>query len=329
MNKKFLVVIAPIILIATGVSFFLFWPKIESPEIKISGNTLSFFIARNKGFFNKENLQVKLVEKIPTQDEEISALLAGKVDYALGLSPETPIEASLRGAPIKTIIVPSTPSASCAVFFLIALPGLKLNDLKTVGVFSQYTFQYYLVLKFIEENNLDAKIISSGSQEAPWGTQELQSLLLANKVDAILLRTFPAEQLQSQGFPILATLIDTTPSTLSVRDDKIEKSPGEIKKVVRVMEKGIEFTVTNPKETMGLVLKYLGLKKTEKNIQIIEKEYSICEATHDKNNIPIDKKMELLIKVVKAKDFETTQEVEEQIVTQEEFDKVFDFRFVR
>lgn len=324
MNKKFLLVIVLLIIVITGVVIFSLWPKKKLPEVKIAGTALSSLVAEEKGFFKEEDLQVKL-ERMSAQDS-ISALLAGKVDYAtFGVFAKPPIKASLRGAPIKTIMF----TARYQVFFLVARPELKLDDLESIGIFSRYTSQHYRALKFVDENNLKVKIIAPGPQEISWGTKELRNLLLAGEVDAILILSPPAHQLQSQGFTILDILIDESPLSLSLRNDKLEKQPKEAQKVVRALERAQEFILTRPEETKEFLLKFLNLEKTEKNLQIIKKGYSFSKTAYDRRNVPTDEGAEFLIQLAKADEFKTLQEVEEQIVSPEEFQKVFDFRFVK
>jgi len=98
-----------------------------------------------------------------------------------------------------------------------------------------------------------------------------------------------------------------------------------VKKVVYALQQAREFIVTEPEETKKLILKLFKLKEVEENLQMVEKMYLIWE----RRNISADEVTELLTQIVKAGDFETVQEVEEQVVTPEELQKVFDLRFVK
>lgn len=326
MNKKSLWIIALLILMAAGVVTFSFWPKTKLPEIKIVDNTILSYISAEKGFFKEEGFQVD-VETISSEDR-ISALLAGEIDYAIfyGLLTKPIIEASLRNAPIKTIMF----TKKHQVYFLVVQPELELNNLKTIAITSRHTSLHYQVLKFIEKNNLKIAIMAPETQKGLWTAEKLQSLLLAGEVDAILTYSiYSTLQLQTQGFPILDTLIDESPSDLNARNDKIEKKPEEVQKVVRTLERTMEFIVTRPEETKKLLLKFWDLEKTEENLAMVEKYYPLLKTAYDRKNIPPDEGAELLIQIVKAEEFETLQEVEEQIVTPQDLQKVFDFRFVK
>jgi len=317
-----------LMVVATGLVVFLLRPKVELSKIKIADTTILTSIAIGKGSFKEEGLQVEWVTGVLVLEDSPSGLLAGKVDYAgfQNFFAKPFIEAILRNAPIKIIMF----TARHEAYSLVAQPGLKLNDLKTIAIFSQYDSIHYQILKFIEKNNLEITIITPKTQGDFWNIEKLNNLLLSGEVDAIL--TFPenAPSLQAQGFSILDTLIDESPSCLIVRNDKIEKKPEEVQKVVRVLGKTMEIIVSRPEETKGLLLKSWNPAKTPKeNLAIIDNYYPFLKAAYDRKNIPIDEGAELLIKIVKAGEFETTQEVEEQIVTPEDLQKVFDFRFVK
>ena len=315
-----------LILVVAGVIILVFLPKTKLPETKITDTTLLGHIAREKGFF-EEKKELKIKREIMKPEDSISALLAGEVDYTtfLGTFAKPHIETSLRGAPIKTIMLTTRHSG----FSLIAQPELELNDLKTVGIEVRHTSKHYQALKFFEENNLEVEITTPKAGELFLTREELQGLLEDEKVDAILTMHSHTLRLQPLGFTVLATFIDVLPSGLVVRNDKIEKNPEEIKKIVRAFERTMEFIVTEPEKTKGLLLKVWDLEKTEENLETIEEIYSLMRIGHDRTDVPHDEGAELLIKIIKAGEFETLQDVEEQVVTQEELDKVFDFRFVR
>ena len=184
-------------------------------------------------------------------------------------------------------------------------------------------------------NDLKTEIIAPKTQNILWTGEELRNMLLSGEVDAIM--SFPLPALvnpQIQDFPILSTITCMAPSGLSVRKDKIEKNPEEVQKVIRALEKAMEFIVTNPEETKQILLKLWNsaeeLDKTEGSL-ITAKElyYPLLKDALDRRNVPYDEGAELLIQIVKAGEFETIQEVEEQIVTPQDLQKVFDFRFLK
>ena len=326
MSKKKLWAISLLVIVAAGMAIFLLWPRTKLPETKITDTTLLGHIAREKGFF-EEKKELKIKWEIMKPEDSISALLTGEVDYTtfFGTLAKPYIETSLRGAPIKTIMLTGRYSGVS----LVSQPELELNDLKTIGIDFQHAYQRYQALKFFEENNLKVEVITPKTEELFMVREELQSLLKNGKVDAILVMSSHALRLQALGFPILADFVGILPSGLAVRNDKIEKNPEEIKKVVRAFERTMEFIVTEPEETKNLLLKFWSLEETKENLAMIEEYYSLLRESFDRKNVSYDEGAELLIKLAKAGEFETLQEVEEQVVTQEELDKVFDFRFVR
>ena len=322
MNNKFLLAIILLILVMAVLFIYLLQSNVELSEIKIAnGNPFFLFIATEKGFFEKEELQVTL--EMISPENSVSALLAGKIDYAFfyGLSAKPAIEVSLKNAPIKTILL----TTRYQIGYIITQSELEINDLKTIGIITNSPVRYQ-VLKFIEENNLETKIITL--KKTSRGT--LNNLLITNNIDALsfVIDEKHVLRFQGQDFSIY-NVVDVLPSGLAARNDKIEKNSEEIQKVIRALEQTMYFVVTEPEETKKLLLKFWSLEETKENLAITEEYYSLLKESSDRRNAPHDEEAELLIKIIKAGEFKTLEEVEEQVVTQEELDKVFDFRFVK
>ena len=333
MNKKNLWIIVLLILITAGVVIFFLWPKTKLPEIKIADNAILSVIATEENFFKKEGLKIQR-EGIASAEDSMSALLAGEIDYAIfpGGSIKPVIESTLRNAPIKIIML----TGNYPRFLLTDQPELELKDVKTIGIHSWYNAQHYLALKFIEANNLEAEIIAPKTQNVLWTEKKLQNLLLRGEVDAILNSSYSALlNTQTQEFLILDSIIYMAPSSLGVRNDKIEKDPEEVQKIVHALEQTMDFIITNPEKTKKIILKSISSAKElekaaeEDLLKVAEFFYPFLKNTFDRRDVPYNEGAELLIKLAKAGEFETVQEVEEQVVTQEELDKVFDFRFVK
>jgi hypothetical protein len=92
----------------------------------------------------------------------------------------------------------------------------------------------------------------------------------------------------------------------------------------------MDFILDKPEETKEILLKlFWNSEKTEENLAIVGEYYSFLKTVYDRRNVPPEEGAELLIKIAKAGEFESIQEVEGQNVTLEEIQKVFDFHFVK
>ena len=337
MNKKSLGIIVLILLISLilGVIFISFGPKDrkdELPKIIIAGNFGYLLSGEWENFFKKEGLQIEYAKEYHKRTAEgvTLALLQGEIDYVLsyGHGSSFFIKPSLKGAPIKTVMLldAGTPIS------LIANPEIKkLDDLKSVGVYplySPYTL-YYPIRKFIEDHNLEKVEIVEPENQHVHG---LYYLLIDNEVDAIFVHSGQAYELQKKGFHILDTFTELQPASLIVRNDKIERNPEELQKVIKALEQTINFIIDNPEKLKKNFLEEFNLDKEDIVLLTSSMENFVSyliSSFETRRYCPVNEGAKLLIQITKAEEFKTIQEVEKQVVTQEELDKVFDFRFVR
>ncbi len=328
-NKKFLILGAAIVTLLIIFAIVLqqkteFTIPEENGKTKIiigqnhqAYASFPVFVAVEKGIFNEYGLDVQLVEML---DSSImaQALMKKEIDY----SGPIPAVFSLQGAPIKAIFnafekpIPN---------FLIAQPGLRMNALKTIAVPNLHTSTHYVALKMIEENNLSAEIISSG------GSGGLRSIFFGKQVDAIVIpmATEPLRLVKLGAGTVLFTIDWHTPQGLVTTDDKIKNNPEEVEQMIKAMQSAIKFIKDNPEESKKLLLKINDLEETEVNQKLIEEVSSILKDSFGEKSIPNQDWINTTIKLGKAGAYETLDDIEKQIVTDEDIAAVFDFRFVK
>jgi ABC-type nitrate/sulfonate/bicarbonate transport system substrate-binding protein len=309
-----LIITALILIIKSG-------EKTPHPVIKIgysAGAASSFplYVAQEKGFFNQEGLKVQLENIEP--NVIVPALLSKEIDYfAYTL---TAVKASLKGAPIKTIIA----FTNSTFLTLIAQPNLELKDLKNIGITLWFTPTHYLALRTIEENSLNAQIVAADSVAGA------SALLINKKVDALVHNIVVALQLREKGYKILKIFYDDyLAQGLTTSDEKIKNNHGEVKKVIKAVMASANFILSNPKETQELLFNYLGLEKNEKNQKMIEELYSVLKQGINKKGVPSEKEINALIKNAKVEKYQSLEDIEKQTVTPEDITKAFDFRFLK
>lgn len=329
-NKKFLFYGA-LILILVCASIYIFQGKsskiIQLEEevkttVKIGTflgniNPFPFFVTQTKGLLEEDKLEIELM---PIESNvAVSALLSKDIDYLTFI--RRGVAASLKEIPVKTIMcmVPYTD------FGLFSKPNLELKDIKTIGISNWVTPPHYFALKVIEENNLSAEIIPAGSL----GTQ-LQ-LLLQGKVDAVV--ASPAVlvelQIQEHGYETLKFFEEELPQGLVTTDEKIKNNSEEVEKVVKAFSLGVDFIKDNPEETKELLFTFLELEENEFNKNLIEKYYNSFREGYFSNDGIISKEgAEISIKLAKAGNYETLEDIESQIVTEEDMAACFDFSFI-
>jgi ABC-type nitrate/sulfonate/bicarbonate transport system substrate-binding protein len=293
--------------------------EIEMTEIKMASTPrifpyFPFFVAQQKNLFEANGLQV--VFKMLETTDAIDALIEEEVDYMP--SSLSTIKASLEGSPIKSIMA----LADGSPYFLVAQPGSELKDLRTIGVNSAYSAPHYQILKLIEDNSLPATISFLGNDQSRHITAMYEAV-----VDAVLLAPPHAFLLQDKGFSILDPFNNTKImfSGLATRDDKIEDSPEEIKKIISAMQSATDFIRTNPQETKDILFEYFELERNETNIRAIEDTYAVATQYFSGVKPLSEENIEGVIRLAKAERFTSSKNVDDQSVSPEDVLKTFNF----
>jgi ABC-type nitrate/sulfonate/bicarbonate transport system substrate-binding protein len=229
--------------------------------------------------------------------------------------------ASQKGVPIKIIMSFTDKPIS----FLVSQPGKELKDVESIGMGQRFAPLSYMISKFIKENNMSSEVIFLDN-EIIYNAQ-----LLNGAVDAII-GTNPVFvfEFQKEGFNVAKIFEDNEMifGGLVVTNDKIKNNPKEIEKVVKSMQEAIGFIRTNPQETKELLFEYFALEKNEDNKKMVEDTYSIFVQYLLDTGIPKETATKSLIQFVKAGEFESFEDIDNQTVSQEEMEKSFDFRFL-
>ena len=254
-----------VIILKARILAFLFlvllaWPrdaKTEVLKVAMPSTTqavLPFTIARDKGYYRAEGLDVELI--LVSAPIASRALLSGDVTVATvggaGLPP------LLRGSPLKFLFT----SYNRPMFWLYAKPEIRdVKGLKNkrVGVSGIGSGPDSLMREMLRLNGLDPNrdvtVLSLGVM--PMIFSGLQS----GVVDAAMLSppvTFKAEE---AGFRELVSfpkqdLVELQGSVL-VRDASLQSDPGQIEKFLRATYKGFLHIKENRTGTIPIIARYL------------------------------------------------------------------------
>ena len=290
-------------------------------EIKIAQMPLGFgtffplFVAQQEGFFDKYSLTVKF-EQID-RSLSVQALLAKSVDYTPFVEETT--MASLKGAPVKTIMLFAENLPAC----LVIRPGIKPEDIKYAAIVGQGTWGHIAALKFFRKIDISPKITFLSD------LNEAISMLATKHADITGMSLPTSFQLREKGYSIIELSDEEALFGLATTDDKIKNNPEEVKEVIKAIQSAIDFIRNNPEKTKELLFSFYKYEKNEVNNKIINDIYDVAKKTFKNIKIPNQATIREVIQIEKNVKFENLEQIDSQTVTPEDISNSFDFRFIK
>lgn len=220
-------------------------------EVKIGYTSTSTSVfpiefARRKGFLRDEGLNVVMI--VMRTNVIMNALLTRGIDY--GTPATSVIRAAASDLPVKAVaVLTGRPD-----YFLAARKELKsLKDLKgkriAIGTFGAAADIALRVV--LRQDGLDPERDVIRLQMG--GGDSRFAALVGGTVDATILN-FPFNlQAEKLGFNVLLWLgerLEMPLSGVGVRDETIQKNPGQVLGLIRAIYRSVVFAKANPEETI-------------------------------------------------------------------------------
>ncbi len=210
-------------------------------------------IAKRKGFYKEEGLEVRKV--VMRTGLHVAALLAAELDYSTvsGIV----LRATMQGMPLKTVLG----WFDRPLHLLIVRPPMKnITDLKgkRIAVSSFGSTPHVLLREALALYGMnpdrDVTVLAIG------GSADRLATLAAGSVDATPLDIAYIETAEKLGLASIlyfGDILDLRLGGLAVSNDKIEKNPGQILRMIRATLKGVRFIKDNKAETLTIMRDYL------------------------------------------------------------------------
>ena len=252
------------------IAFFSFTKGEQKNEIVIGYSALRIslpvFVAQEKGYFSDEGLHVKL-ERFDTAQPLMNSLVAGNVQVAGYTALPITYNAMIRSKTnlyfitamiedqqhrISYLIVPKdTPET----FTISNLRGKKIGILPTVA----YRAWIEEILRKNNVNPSEIEIVQIAPALSP-------SALQSGQVDALFTNDPAATTVLRQGIGKLLSNEVEVPKYLgepflfgsfNIRKDFADANPEITKRIIRALDKAVEFVNKNPAEAKQMMKKYL------------------------------------------------------------------------
>jgi NitT/TauT family transport system substrate-binding protein len=268
-------------------------------------------IAKRKGFYQEEGLEVR---KIAIRTGiQVAALLAGELDYSTVSGIVS--SASIQGLPLKTVMG----WLDKPLHMLIARPGIKtLADLKgkRIAVSGLNSVPHVAVREALIQAGMnpdkDVTFLALG------GSSERVTALAAGSADASPVDLAYIQKTEQMGFVDLLYLGDAVNirlGGLGVTQDKIQKNPEQITRMIRATLKGVRFMRPNKAETLAIMRDYLKISGDS-----VEKIYQYALRSLNEDGLVAKKTVDTEIRIAREQ-FKIKEDIPES--------KIFDWRFMK
>jgi NitT/TauT family transport system substrate-binding protein len=240
---------------STGLTLSAEPTALQEVKIGYTSTSTSVFpieFARRKGFFREEELNIVMI--VMRTNVIMNALLTRGIDYG------TPTTSIIRGAasdlPVKAVaVLTGRPD-----YFLAVKKEFKsLRDLKgkriAIGTFGAAADIALRAVVRQEGLDPDRDVI----RLQMGGGDSRFAALVGGTVDATILN-FPFNlQAEKLGFNVLLWLgerLEMPLSGVGVRDETIQKNPGQVFGLVRAIYRAVVFAKANPEETIQAFMEW-------------------------------------------------------------------------
>lgn len=223
----------------------------------LNANSLPAWIAREKGFFAKHDLDVSLVYILGPL--VIPALGAKEIDFSF-MGGTTGIQGHLVG--LRFVFVATT--VNRPVYSIVTRGGLKtMQDLKgrSIGV-SRFGGATHMLLRHafqragFDAGNTPKVVQLFGSQS------ELLLALLQGRADGVVLAPPVTSRAKSQGLSLIG-FNDLVPEYLAIglatRSDILDERPHVVEAFLKAYVEAIHFLKTQKEESIRVLGKYMGI----------------------------------------------------------------------
>jgi NitT/TauT family transport system substrate-binding protein len=238
--------------------------KVQLDEVRYAtsfgqfGRDSFVYVAIEKGFFREQNLSVSVVPGLGTDNARL--LAAGQIDYSGSETTGNVIGRVVGGFPVKLVAVTSQ-ATQAAIATLVergittpkGLEGKTLADLPASIVIRLFPL-------YAKRAGIDVSKVNI----VPGTPQTLPSLLATGRADAIGQFTVGVPTLVAAAggravrtFKYSQYLKGLLGNGIVTTDERIRTRPGEVRRFVRAVLKGLNYAIQNPGEAGYIMRKYV------------------------------------------------------------------------
>jgi NitT/TauT family transport system substrate-binding protein len=234
-------------------------PGFALDEVLISyaGPSITFLpaeVARQRGFFREQNLDVKLL--LTRTEVDRAALASGNINYSLRAG--SSFVSAAKGLPVRIVFLGTTKP----FWGLVVRPEIKsVSELKgksmaVPGLLGSQQISAKFILK---QNGLDPdrdviyRIVDTGTRIAA---------MLSGSIDCAMMDYGEAFRAKKLGLKMLINAADVhglLAGGLGVNSGKLRDQPDQVRRVIRAMLQALRYMRENPEGTQQVMINWLKL----------------------------------------------------------------------
>jgi NitT/TauT family transport system substrate-binding protein len=252
---------AALIYLLVAVSWSAVQPAraLEETLISYAGPSVTFLpaeVARQRGFFREQNLDVKLL--LTRSEVDRAALASGNIDYTLRAG--STFVSAARGLPVKIALL-----GTIRPFWgLVVRPEVKtVAELKgkSMGVPGLLGSQQISAKFILKQHGLDPerdviyRVVDTGTRIAA---------MVSGTIDCSMMDYGEAFRAKKAGFKMLVNAADVhglIAGGLGVNVKKLREQPDQVRRVLRALVQALRYLQDNPEGTQQVMMSWLKLDR--------------------------------------------------------------------
>lgn len=266
---------------------------LEEILISYAGPSITFLpaeVARQRGFFREQNLEVKLL--LTRSEVDRAALASGNIDYTLRAG--STFVSAARGLPVKIVLL----GTMRPFWGLVVRPEIKtVAELKgkSMGVPGLLGSQQISAKFILKQHGLDPerdviyRVVDTGTRIAA---------MLAGTIDCSMMDYGEAFRAKKAGFKMLVNAADVhglIAGGLGVNIKKMREQPDQVRRVLRAMVQALRYLQDNPEGTQQVMMSWLKLDR-----EMAAEIYQMAKNNYSKNGLIEESMLNSLVSAMLA-----------------------------
>lgn len=230
---------------------------LEDLLISYAGPSITFLpaeVARQRGFFREQNLDVKLL--LTRTEVDRAALASGNLNYTLRAG--SSFVSAARGLPVRVVFLGTTKP----FWGLVVRPEIKsVSELrgKSMGVPGLLGSQQISAKFILKQSGLDPdrniiyRVVDTGTRIAA---------MLSGSIDCAMMDYGEAFRAKKVGLKLLINAADyhgLLAGGLGVNSGKLRDQPDQVRRVIRAMLQALRYMRDNPEGAQQVMMSWLKL----------------------------------------------------------------------